>query len=120
MAKYKIGGTHAETWRPRWLTLTALGQQHAAEQAEAKGIRVATAHRLAEDPPTERQIAYARSLGIEYERATSLSHLSSLISINPTGQAGDTCARRHCPSDGDRYLARYREARTVCTDLSMV
>jgi hypothetical protein len=81
MPKFKITGNSRETRRKRVITHQAIDESSAKAHAEREGIDVLNIILLPEEPPTERQIEYAISLGIEIPDGTTKNELSDLISI---------------------------------------
>lgn len=81
MPKYKISGKSRESGRKRVITHQAIDEISAKAYAEGLGIDVVELIQLPEDPPTERQIEYAGSLGIDIPNACTKSELSDLISV---------------------------------------
>ena len=81
MPKYKITGKSRETGRKRVITHQAIDELSARAHAEGAGIDVVDVIRLPEEPPTERQIEYALSLGIDIPSGCSKSEISDLIGL---------------------------------------
>ena len=81
MPKYKISGKSVKSGRKRVVTHQAIDEITAKAYAEKEGIEVVDIIVLPQDPPTERQIDYAQSLGIKIPQDTTKDELSDLISI---------------------------------------
>lgn len=81
MPKYKISGKSRGSSRKRVITHQAINKISARVHAEGEGIDVTEIIQLPEEPPTERQIEYAVSLGINIPNGSTKSELSDLIRV---------------------------------------
>jgi hypothetical protein len=81
MPKYKITGKSRETGRKRVIKHQAIDELSAKAYAEGAGIDVVDIIQLPEEPPTERQMEYALSLGIVIPTGCNKSEISDLISV---------------------------------------
>lgn len=78
---YKIKGKHKDTKRVRTLTIEALNEQDAQNEAYNQGLESINSIELIPfDPPTERQMEYAKSLGIKIPEDACKTDVSALIS----------------------------------------
>jgi hypothetical protein len=82
MPKYKITGKSRESRRKRVITHQAIDETTAKVHAESEGIDVLEIILLPEETPTERQIDYAISLGIEIPKDATKNELSDIISMS--------------------------------------
>lgn len=81
MPNFEIIGQSRETGRKRKRVFSARSEEEARVKANAEGLDVTSVQRLAEEPPTERQLAYAKDLGINIPEDSSKDDVSGLISI---------------------------------------
>jgi hypothetical protein len=81
MPKYKISGKSRDSDRKRVITHQGINEISARAHAEGEGIDVVEIIQLPEETPTERQIEYAVSLGINIPNGATKSELSDLISM---------------------------------------
>ena len=81
MPKFEISGKGKDTNRQRRRIYTATTESEAKQQAEIEGILIEGIRQLPPDPPTDRQISYARDLGIFIPANITKDDLSDLISI---------------------------------------
>ena len=82
MAQFDVIGKGQSTGRKRCKTYSARTEDDAKAIAVAEGTVVESVRRLPDPPPapaTERQIAYARSLGLTFPTDITLSEMSDLI-----------------------------------------
>lgn len=80
MPKFKVRGTGVDSGRSRTRTYTAKDEDEAREMAEADGTAVGGIEELPPEPPTDRQLAYAKNLGIKIPADATKDELSDLIS----------------------------------------
>ncbi|CAM3576527.1 hypothetical protein [Halomonas lysinitropha] len=80
MPKYQVRGTGKESGRSRTRTYTAKDEISARKMAETNGTAVDGIEELPPEPPTERQIAYAKDLGIRIPAEATKDELSDLLS----------------------------------------
>ncbi|MDN3523081.1 hypothetical protein [Halomonas ramblicola] len=80
MPKYKVRGIGKDSGRSRSRTYTAKDEASARAKAEADGTAIDQIEELPPDPPTERQIAYAKDLRIRIPPDATKAELSDLIS----------------------------------------
>lgn len=80
MARFQIIGKGRDTGRQRKRIYTARDADDARTQAAKDGIEVAEVAELPPEPPTENQIAYATSLGIQIPVGATGEEVSDLIS----------------------------------------
>jgi hypothetical protein len=88
MPYFKVTGTSAKG-RAVSKTLPAQTPAGARRTAEQNGITVESVERLPPEPATDRQLSYARSLGIAVPDGASLDQMSDLISrsVEPAASA---------------------------------
>lgn len=81
MPYFEVAGTSAKTGKPlKPKTLQAFTEAKARAMAQESGMVVATVIQLPEQEPTEKQIEYARDLGISIPRGANRREVSDLIS----------------------------------------
>lgn len=81
MMQYEIKGKGKDTGRKRKRVYIAKNEQSAIQLAEADGIIIDEIKELPPDPPTERQLDYAKDLGIAIPPDATKDDVSNLISI---------------------------------------
>lgn len=81
MALYHVTGTGIASGRARRKVVKAYHEQQALELARESGMEPHAVERLPDAPATERQLAYAKDLGITIHDGATLREISSLISI---------------------------------------
>jgi hypothetical protein len=88
MPHFKVIGTSAKG-RSVGRTVAAQTELGARRKAEQDGITVQSVERLPPEPATDRQLSYARSLGIAVPEGASLDQMSELISraVEPVASA---------------------------------
>ena len=79
MPTYEVTGTGRDSGRKRHRVYKALDEAHARAQAEADETIVASVTQLPPEPPTERQLAYAKDHGISVPAEASQEEVSDLI-----------------------------------------
>lgn len=80
MPKFKVRGAGVDSGRSRTRTYTAKDEHEARAIAEADGTAITEIEELPPEPPTDRQIAYAKDLGIKIPTDVTKDELSDLIS----------------------------------------
>jgi len=81
MPSYEIKGKGKDTGRKRKRIFTAPNEEEAKQLAEADGTLVEEIKEIPPDPPTERQLDYAKDLGISIPSNATKDDLSDLISL---------------------------------------
>lgn len=81
MPSYEIKGTGKDIGRKRRRIYTAPNEAEAKQLAEADGTLVEEVTEIPPEPPTERQLDYARDLGISIPANATKDDLSDLISL---------------------------------------
>ncbi|MBN1005653.1 hypothetical protein [Amphritea pacifica] len=81
MPSYEIKGKGKDTGRTRKRIFTAQNEEEARQLAEADGTLVEEITEIPPDPPTERQLDYAKGLGISIPSNATKDDLSDLISL---------------------------------------
>lgn len=81
MPSYEIKGKGKDTGRKRRRIYTAPNEAEAKQLAEADGTLVEEVSEIPPEPPTERQLDYARDLGISIPANATKDILSDLISL---------------------------------------
>lgn len=81
MPSYEIKGKGKDTGRMRRRIYSAPNETEAKQLAEADGTLVEEATEIQPYPPTERQLDYARDLGISIPDNVTADYLSDLISL---------------------------------------
>lgn len=81
MPSYEIKGAGKDTGRKRRRIYTAPNEAEAKQLAEADGTLVEEITEIPPDPPTERQLDYARDLGISIPANATKDDISDLISL---------------------------------------
>lgn len=81
MPSYEIQGKGKDTGRKRRRVYSAPTEEDARKLAEADGTLVEVVNEIPPEPPTERQIEYARDLGISIPPNATKDDLSDLISL---------------------------------------
>lgn len=81
MPSYEIKGKGKDTGRKRKRIFTAPNEEEARQLAEADGTLVEEITEIPPDPPTERQLDYAKDLGISIPSNATKDDLSDLISL---------------------------------------
>jgi hypothetical protein len=79
MLTFRVTGRGRDTGRKRQQQYVAADEAHAKELAEAEGTSVESIEHLPDAPPTERQLAYAKDLGISVPVDASIEDVSDLI-----------------------------------------
>jgi hypothetical protein len=80
MPKFKVRGTGVDSGRSRARTYSAMDEREASKMAEADGTAITEAEELPPETPTDRQISYAKDLGIKIPADATKDELSDLIS----------------------------------------
>lgn len=81
MPYFEVAGTSAKTGKPlKTKTFQAFTEVKARTMAQESGMVVSSAIQLPEQEPTEKQIEYARDLGISIPSGTNRREVSDLIS----------------------------------------
>lgn len=81
MPSYEIQGKGKDTGRKRHRVYSALTEEDARKLAEADGTLIEAVNEIPPDPPTEKQIEYARDLGISIPLNATKDDLRDLISL---------------------------------------
>lgn len=81
MPDYEIKGKGKDTGRKRKRIYSAANEQEARELATSDGTLVEEVNELPPEPPTERQLDYAKDLGITIPANATKDDLSDLISL---------------------------------------
>jgi len=79
MPTFRVTGRGRDTGRKRQQQYVVADEAHAKDLAEAEGTSVESIERLPDAPPTERQLAYAKDLGISVPVDASIEDVSDLI-----------------------------------------
>jgi hypothetical protein len=82
MPRFQVSGRGKKTdreWKPR--IYNARNEADARSKADDDGMIADVIERLPEEPPTERQLAYAKDLGISIPTEATKSEVSDLISF---------------------------------------
>ncbi|HXK29887.1 MAG TPA: hypothetical protein VJ646_16705 [Candidatus Binatia bacterium] len=79
MPTFRVTGRGRDTGRKRQQQYVAADEARAKDLAEAEGTSVESIERLPDAPPTERQLAYAKDLGISVPVDASIEDVSDLI-----------------------------------------
>jgi len=82
MPKFEVNGKGRDSGRGRKRTYSATDEISAREMAAADGTDIETIEELPPDPATQRQIDYARDLGITIPTGATKDELSDLISCS--------------------------------------
>lgn len=82
MPKFLVVGIGQETGRKRQRTFEAKDEARARSLAEADGTIVESAQKLPDDPPTEKQLAYAKDLGISIPPGATKEEVSDLLDVH--------------------------------------
>jgi hypothetical protein len=98
MPSFEVTGRGRESGRPRKRAYVAISESLARQLAEDDGTIVDGISELPSEPPTERQVHYARSLGIKIPGGASSLELSDLIFLKVDGDMPS--------SEQERDLAR--------------
>jgi len=81
MPSYEIKGKGKDAGRKRRRIYSATNETEARQLAEDDGTLVEAVTELPPEPPTERQLDYARDLGISIPANATKNDLSDLISL---------------------------------------
>ncbi|GEM_PF-2741602 len=97
---FKIQGTGRDTGRKRKHVYTAWNEEHARALADADGTIVDSITQIPHDPPTERQLAYARHLRIKIPEDAIKEEVTDLISVHedkdePSSEIERSYAKKH-------------------------
>jgi len=98
MPRYEVIGTGRGTGRRRKRVYSCLAPQDAAKLANDEGIEVETVKSLPEKPATEKQVAYARDLGLSFPNDISKAEMMDLLDAHLSSDRGTT--------ERDRAFAR--------------
>jgi hypothetical protein len=79
MPRYSISGKNKQTGRKRTRVYDARTETHARTMAEVEGTEIESVIAIPSDQPTERQLAYAKDLGIQVPSDVSKQEVSDLI-----------------------------------------
>lgn len=90
MPRYEIRGKGKDTGRNRRRIYSAANESAARQQALDDGTMIDEITEIPPDPPTDRQLDYARSLGIPIPANATTYDLSDLISIKVDGDKAAT------------------------------
>ena len=80
MPHYKIKGHGKDSGRSRTRTYKAKDEASVFEVADADGTVIDSLEELPPEPPTDRQVAYAKDIGVKIPSGITKSELSDLIS----------------------------------------
>ena len=106
MPTFLVTGLGRDTGRKRQRTFGAKDEVHARSLAEADGTTVQSIERLPDEPATEKQLAYAKDLGISVPAGATKEDVSDLL---------DARLEHDKPADArhlgfaDRYGVRYTQ-----------
>lgn len=106
MPKFLVIGVGQGTRRKRQRTFEAKDEAHARALAEADGTIVDSAERLPDDPPTEKQLAYAKDLGISVPPDATKDEVSDLLDVH---LENDKPADARLLKFADRYDVRFTQ-----------
>ncbi|BBO87021.1 hypothetical protein [Desulfosarcina ovata] len=81
MPRYEIQGKGKDTGRKRKRTYSAASESEARQLAEEDGTLIEEVTEIPPDPPTQRQIDYAKDLGISIPANATKDDVSDLISL---------------------------------------
>lgn len=100
MPAFKVTGNGRDSGRKRSRVYSAIDETRARVLADADGIVVVSVVQLPPEPPTERQLAYAKDLGISVPSGASKEEVSDLIGAQlqhdkPAAPHYLALARRH-------------------------
>ena len=100
MAKFEVIGKGKDSGRNRKRIYTAASEAEAKQLAENEGTVVGEIIKLPPDPPTDKQLAYAKDLGISIPRNATKEDLTDLISLTlskdkPSSQNHRTFAKKY-------------------------
>lgn len=101
MPKYIITYTGLTTERKRTRRITAINESTARATIEADGITIDQITEIPPEPPSQRQINYARSLGVAFPDGVTAQDASALISLaedndTPSSEQYRGFARSYC------------------------
>jgi hypothetical protein len=94
MPYFRVKGKTAESGKARNRQYLAKSASQAQSQAEKDGIIVNSVEEIAEQPATERQLAYAADLGIVIPDGVSKDEISDLISLSTSDDSPSTDRHR--------------------------
>lgn len=106
MPKFLVSGVGQDTGRKRQRTLEAKDEVHARALAEADGTIVDSVERLPDEPATERQLAYAKDLGISVPVGATKEEVSDQLDVH---LENDKPADARHLGFADRYGVRYTQ-----------
>ena len=81
MPRFEVEGTGKRTGRKRKRVYSAVNLEAARKMADEDQTQIERITELPPDPPTERQLAYAKDLGIEIPTDATKADVSDLISL---------------------------------------
>jgi hypothetical protein len=81
MPTFLVTGIGRETGRKRQRTFDAKDEVHARTLAEADGTSVDAINRVPDEPATERQLSYAKDLGISVPSGATKEEVSDLLDV---------------------------------------